>query len=555
MRRIVAVVVLLILSAAFTLVGSNWDIGSPQAPLFAPAPLYAQVPTPSPDLACRLCHIGSDSTLTLSSGETIAADFDLDLLRNSVHGTHVSPAVTCTDCHRDIQRYQYPHAPNPAQTLGEFEAEIAGNCQRCHEPAELHNPGHEGAEDNPNLPTCVDCHGGHDGEPVAGLLADPVATCQSCHGEFDDPVQEALHAEVVPNLAAAQDCRSCHNGDPLYPADRQCRTCHLLVERELTLESGEMLSAHVDLTELAESVHGDFQRQRHNFSPLLCTDCHRDEPYQSFPHEIPPSPNLRTRFVDASAICAECHDEISHYNDDSVHAEARAEGKMDAATCIDCHGNHTIQPPDEPRERVEQTCGICHEDIHHQYEQSVHGAVLLGEHNTDVPVCTDCHGVHNIPNPRTNTFRINSPEMCGDCHADTDMMAKYGISTDVFETYVAEFHGNTVELFKKTSPDQETNKAVCYDCHGIHDILPANDEHSHVIKENLLVTCQQCHPDANANFPNTWTSHFKPSWEHNRLVYLVNWFYRIIIPAVIGGFMLFIGSDVFRRFRIRRKEK
>ncbi len=148
-----------------------------------------------------------------------------------------------------------------------------------------------------------------------------------------------------------------------------------------------------------------------------------------------------------------------------------------------------------------------------------------------------------------------SPDMCADCHADDELMAPYGISTNVFDTYVADFHGTTVELFEKQSPEQETNKAVCYDCHGIHDILPATDEHSHVIRENLLTTCRQCHPDADANFSAAWTSHFEPSLEHNPLVFLVDWFYRLLIPAVLGGFALFIGSDVYRMIHTRKDRK
>ena len=134
-------------------------------------------------------------------------------------------------------------------------------------------------------------------------------------------------------------------------------------------------------------------------------------------------------------------------------------------------------------------------------------------------------------------------------------MTKYNISTDVFDTYVADFHGTTVELFDKQAPWQETNKAVCYDCHGVHNILPASNEHSQVIRENLVTTCQKCHPDASASFPDAWTSHFKPSLQHNPLVYLVNLFYTVLIPGVLGGFALFIGSDLFRRFGDRRHKK
>ncbi|MCB0067450.1 MAG: hypothetical protein KDD77_09885, partial [Caldilineaceae bacterium] len=117
------------------------------------------------------------------------------------------------------------------------------------------------------------------------------------------------------------------------------------------------------------------------------------------------------------------------------------------------------------------------------------------------------------------------------------------------------FHGTTVTLFDHQSPHEESNKAVCYDCHGVHNILPASDENSQVIKQNLLVTCQQCHPDANDNFPNSWTSHFKPSIEHNPLVYFVDLFYLIVIPATVGGFLLFIGSDIFRQVRERFQRK
>ncbi len=515
----------------------------------------AQDEVPGPDSACILCHEDSDAALDLPSGETIHAGIDLSVLAGSVHGVGALEPVRCLDCHRDVQRYQYPHAPNPAQTLAEFSAEIADNCERCHAPSELHNPGHEGVTDNPNLPTCVDCHGGHDAEPTDAMAAAPIVTCQSCHGEFEDPKLQMLHGEVVENFSPDQDCQTCHNGEPVYPPDAECKTCHTLIHSEITLQSGETLGSHVDLVTLASSVHGTALTEKYGYTPLNCTDCHQDEVYTEFPHRITQSVNLRTRAIVASGICSDCHAEIADFNEDSVHGDALAEGNLEAATCIDCHGNHNIQPPDEPRVRVEQTCGNCHSTIQQQYEESVHGAFLLGEDNPDVPVCTDCHGVHNIHDPLSVAFRLDSPEMCGSCHADEEMMAKYDISTDVFDTYVADFHGQTVELFKKTSPEHETNKAVCYDCHGVHDILPATDENSHVIKSNLLVTCQQCHPDANENFPDTWTSHFKPSLEHNTLVFLVDWFYRLLIPGLIGGFVLFIGVDAFRHFGGRRKKE
>ncbi len=259
--------------------------------------------------------------------------------------------------------------------------------------------------------------------------------------------------------------------------------------------------------------------------------------------------------IEQANLCGACHTDIAAKQPYDIHYQHIADGNLNAATCTDCHGAHSVQTPNVPRARISETCGQCHSTINEQYKESVHGAALLGEDNPDVPVCTTCHGVHEIQSPLTNEFRLNSPQLCGQCHADQDLMAKYGISTDVFETYVADFHGTTVMLFEKQAPDHPVNTAVCYDCHGVHNILPATEENSQIMKENLLVTCQQCHPDATANFSDAWTSHYRPSLEHNRLVYFVNLFYQIVIPLAIGGFMLFIGTDVYRQFRERRGRK
>jgi hypothetical protein len=134
-------------------------------------------------------------------------------------------------------------------------------------------------------------------------------------------------------------------------------------------------------------------------------------------------------------------------------------------------------------------------------------------------------------------------------------MAKYGISTNVLNTYVADFHGTTVTLFEKQSPDQPTNKAVCYDCHGIHNIKVVTDPEATVVKENLLMTCRQCHPDATANFPASWVGHYRAGPTRHPLVYYVQLFYRIFIPGLIGFFVVFIALDMGRRVAGRAQRK
>jgi hypothetical protein len=106
---------------------------------------------------------------------------------------------------------------------------------------------------------------------------------------------------------------------------------------------------------------------------------------------------------------------------------------------------------------------------------------------------------------------------------------------------VADFHGTTVKMFDETYPDQPTNKPVCTDCHGVHDILKVDDPHAGIaLKGNLLVKCQQCHPTATTDtFTDAWMSHYEPSPSAWQLVYYVNLFYKFFIPAVLGGMLVF----------------
>jgi predicted CXXCH cytochrome family protein len=299
-----------------------------------------------------------------------------------------------------------------------------------------------------------------------------------------------------------------------------------------------------------------FNNATHGRLGYACVQCHTN--ISGFPHEKPTVETRREFTLELYTSCAQCHQDKYDATLDSVHQKALAAGNLEAAVCTDCHGAHDIGPPEQPRSKIPQTCERCHSEIYNRYQESVHGAALIGEGNPDVPSCIDCHGVHNIEGPSTSPFRLFSPQICAECHADEELMGRYDVSTDVFETYVADFHGTTVVLFEEFAPQQETNKPVCIDCHGVHDMRQVDDPESRVIKENLLGTCQRCHPDASANFPTAWLSHYRPSLEHSPLVFYVNLFYSIFIPGMIGGMLVFVAADGSRRlrnfFRERRHE-
>jgi hypothetical protein len=327
--------------------------------------------------------------------------------------------------------------------------------------------------------------------------------------------------------------------------NEMCLACHAAPGMQTTLPSGEVLYLTVNPLVYDSSVHGE--------RGMLCIHCHTN--ITGYPHpEITVSTRRDLSLQLYRASCIHCHP--AHYGAvlDSVHQVALAGGHQEAAICTDCHGTHNIQEPDEPRSRSSQMCELCHAEIFELYKSSVHGAALLGEGNPDVPACIDCHQVHNITQAATSEFHLFSPDICAGCHADEELMAKYDISTDVFDTYVSDFHGTTVLLFQSIAPGQETNKPVCIDCHGVHDMRAVDDPESQVIKENLLATCQKCHPDATANFPTTWVSHYRPSPEHAPLVFFVNIFYYILIPGVLGFMVLFVATDIRKKI-VGRKER
>ncbi len=333
---------------------------------------------------------------------------------------------------------------------------------------------------------------------------------------------------------------------PALQADNQaCLACHGQPGKTTNLPSGEVLYLSVNPDTYNNSVHGK--------KGQACTQCHTD--ISGYPHPSLQAQDRRDVTLKMNNACASCHQDKFDVAINDTHKKAREEGNKQAAVCSDCHGSHDITPPAQPRSRIPQTCQRCHSQIFNLYKDSVHGSDLIGAGNPDVPSCIDCHNVHNVQGPSTSEFRLFSPQICARCHTNTTLMAKYGINTGVFDTYLADFHGTTVTLFQDLAPGQQPNKPVCIDCHGVHDIKRIDDPNSAVIKENLLKTCRKCHPEATANFPAAWLSHYRPDNTNYPLVYYVNLFYKIFIPTVLGGMALFVVSDAGRKIARRGKDK
>lgn len=312
-----------------------------------------------------------------------------------------------------------------------------------------------------------------------------------------------------------------------------CLTCHADASTTVTFGDGQTRALVVDPAVLGHSVHGH---------RLKCTDCHTG--MSEIPHPERHYANNAAFHASFRDICRTCHFDNYAKSMDGIHNTLLARGDRRAPSCIDCHGSHDVNKPGQPRAAISKTCARCHGTVFASYATSVHGRSLL-EGNPDVPVCTDCHRSHDIADPRATGWLLKTPELCGSCHTNRELMAKYNISPHVVQTYLADFHGMSASLSRSGTPPRQIT-ALCIDCHGVHDIRRVADPASPVVKAHLIRTCGKCHHDAPAALPAAWLSHYEPSWQRTPIVYSVRVFYAIFIPFVVGGLLLQILLHVWR---------
>jgi predicted CXXCH cytochrome family protein len=396
---------------------------------------------------------------------------------------------------------------------------------------------------------CSSCHTGFSQENHPGkVLKDRRAytikgsgLCKTCHTRFKSGVHSKLSGMAKEGGKVCVDCHGSHAIKPVTKGRAQdsdyCLLCHGN-EFSMSFKDGEKQSLKVDIETLKLSVH----------SKLYCSDCHFGFSVEEHPERAFKS--RKDYIIAASESCRRCHFDKYTKTLESIHYAMLSQGNLDTPVCVDCHGAHSVSTSGKERTASAKRCEKCHNEIYNMYAESVHGNVLFNENNQDVPVCADCHRAHNIEDPRTFDYREKVPQMCGNCHADKALMNKYGLSTSVLQSYLQDFHGVTLKLYKKQKDfgDQTTMKpiAVCIDCHGIHDITVTTGPKSSIVKANLVTRCRKCHPDATENFPDSWISHYEPSMKKAPLVFAINMVYKIFIPFMMVGLILQILLHIWR---------
>jgi hypothetical protein len=394
-----------------------------------------------------------------------------------------------------------------------------------------------------------------------------------------------LFAQPQSLLAAAdpnESCMACHedqnlkdsNGRILFVNNRDfkqsihgrlgitCVNCHRDLENITDFPHAERLSK-VNCTPCHQEAQKEFQvgvhtpaRSEKQGEDVSCVSCHGY-------HDILEKTDLNSKAhpLNQPRTCGSCHftrasgkragESVSDFLQ-SAHAMALSKaGLSSSATCVTCHGAHGIKRTQDPealvsRRHVPTTCGHCHAGILRDYHEGVHGQAFA-KGIRDVPVCTDCHGEHNIRSAQDRQSKVYATQValtCAKCHDEEELIRKYNLPKARLRTFQGSFHGIA-------STYGDARVANCASCHGFHNIRRSSDPDSPVHPRNLPQTCGHCHSGAGEKLAQVKIHVLDPK-ATNYAGYVVGKFYFYLIALLVGGFILYILADL--KARLRRPE-
>jgi len=337
---------------------------------------------------------------------------------------HMLPA--CVDCHQ----------PHKIRKVFYTQGMADQDCLRCHEKKDLKSSkdgrslyvqGEQIGFSRHSKVSCSQCH-----SEVSVSHVRPCETitkkvdCSSCHAEVGQQFQVSTHGKLAakddPNGPTCKECHGTHGVlGKLNPKSATfamnipalCANCHREGQKAAKRYTG---SQHEIIEHYTESIHGKGLMKSGLTVTATCTNCHT-------PHSILPKSDTLSSVNPRNVpqTCGRCHHGIEGQFEASIHAQKTGTNDKPLPVCNDCHTAHTIRRVDATGFKLEimTQCGRCHEAIAKTYFDTYHGKVSqLGY--TKTAKCYDCHGAHDIQrvsDPRSHLSRENVVATCQKCHA------------------------------------------------------------------------------------------------------------------------------------------
>jgi predicted CXXCH cytochrome family protein len=298
----------------------------------------------------------------------------------------------CSKCHqRDIETYLHSRHYHEMEA-GNAKAPV---CTSCHENHDIRKPSDPLSRVNLlNLSNvCNGCHPGHKESLHHGPGVDPASiSCATCHtGHQTD--MASINNSIFKEGGIVNRCNICHSSERhtrenlahgklmllnTNGEEANCTQCHIyhwnlpgLDNEALKHRRTECVNCHAqENRDYKKSIHGRARAQGITEAPT-CTTCHGEKDIQKTKEQFTSEGIIK--------LCSSCHGDkdkmlkfqvnpyvVEGYKE-TYHGKLFETGTMDIkfAVCTNCHGVHTIQPPDDPessvsREHIVQTCKQCH---------------------------------------------------------------------------------------------------------------------------------------------------------------------------------------------------
>ncbi len=285
---------------------------------------------------------------------------------------HVLPA--CIDCHQ----------PHKVRKVFYDQGMADRDCMRCHDDPDLKSSkdgrslqvhGADLVGSRHVTTACSQCHTG-----VTASRERPCETivqkvdCSSCHVEIGQQYLASTHGQLVakndPNAPTCKECHGSHKilgkADPASPTfptrvPGLCASCHREGEKAARRYKG---TQHSIPEHYAESIHGQGLSKSGLTVTATCTSCHTA-------HSVLPKDDAASSVnrKNIPATCGGCHHGIEDQFRQSIHSSDVSKSKEPLPVCSDCHSAHTIARTDAAGFKAEimNTCGQLpqgdHQDV------------------------------------------------------------------------------------------------------------------------------------------------------------------------------------------------
>ncbi len=314
---------------------------------------------------CLTCHARRDLT-SLRNGQKISMYVDPQKYAISMHSQKA-----CAQCHTEVS----PSHTRPCETIkSKVDCGICHAAQMSDYQQSTH--GTFAAKGDPDAPGCLDCHSYHE-----------------------------TQSRRTP-------------GSPTYPRNvpKLCARCHQRGNKAAVRIKSDVLDI---VQTYADSIHGKGLTESGLVVTATCVNCHSSH------RELPPSdPRSTVNPKNIAKTCGTCHNGIEETFEKSVHATGKAKPGQKLPTCNDCHTSHAIGRTDVVgfRTKMMNQCGRCHTEQATTFFDTFHGKMSrLGTEGA--AKCSDCHGQHNIlppDDPRSTLSHSNVVKTCARCHAGSN---------------------------------------------------------------------------------------------------------------------------------------